>query len=262
MSKRKKEHYIEGWCRRRLEEFVAYGGDFDEIGRMLGYDRRVADTGSGTNVTVATYYGAALMFVESGLQIYVFDRDFEREIASTDVDERTYDIAYERLPHDCLFIELHEDDVLGVFAWRNVDKGELQFIPIPKDGDVGISRERLKKMRNVAAYIGSSNADIHVSYKPSGNGRPTKRRSTATWHEVGFRMGAQLRQYERTRPRSVGGGGTVRPHVRRAHWHHYWVGPMGGERKLVLRWVPPTFVAMADGGIESATGHLVPNDGK
>ena len=41
---------------------------------------------------------------------------------------------------------------------------------------------------------------------------------------------------------------TVRPHVRRAHWHHYWVGKHDTpERKLVLRLVMPTLV----GGTEA-----------
>lgn len=34
-----------------------------------------------------------------------------------------------------------------------------------------------------------------------------------------------------------------RPHSRRGHWHHYWIGKMNSdERKLVLRWVAPTFI--------------------
>ena len=35
-------------------------------------------------------------------------------------------------------------------------------------------------------------------------------------------------------------GRTVRPHVRRAHWHHYWVGE--GRTRLEVRWIEPTFV--------------------
>ena len=36
---------------------------------------------------------------------------------------------------------------------------------------------------------------------------------------------------------------SIRPHVRRAHWHHFWTGKReSNERKLVLRWVHPVFV--------------------
>lgn len=40
----------------------------------------------------------------------------------------------------------------------------------------------------------------------------------------------------------------VRPHMRKAHWHHYWTGKRGTpDRKLVLRFLMPTLV----GGTES-----------
>lgn len=31
-----------------------------------------------------------------------------------------------------------------------------------------------------------------------------------------------------------------RPHMRRAHWHHYWIGK--GRTELVLKWIEPVFV--------------------
>ena len=31
-------------------------------------------------------------------------------------------------------------------------------------------------------------------------------------------------------------------HVRRAHWHHYWIGKQDGERRLVLKWVAPSYI--------------------
>ena len=37
-----------------------------------------------------------------------------------------------------------------------------------------------------------------------------------------------------------GSSHSVRPHVRRAHWHHYWVGE--GRNRLEVRWIEPTFV--------------------
>lgn len=37
---------------------------------------------------------------------------------------------------------------------------------------------------------------------------------------------------------------TVRPHVRRAHWHHYWVGK--GRTTLEVRWIEPVLVLPGD----------------
>lgn len=111
---------------------------------------------------------------------------------------------------------------------------------------------------NGVAYICSANADIVATYKPQKGLKRNnaKRRSQATWHEVGYRIGAELRAYERSMmERKEHQGGTKRPHMRRAHWHHYWTGPRDGERKLVLKWIAPTMVGT--GKIESATGHKV-----
>lgn len=113
-------------------------------------------------------------------------------------------------------------------------------------------------IENIVAYICCRNAEIETIYKPRPEGPTRRRESSATWHEVGFRIGAELRAYERMKSeRGPHKGGTVRPHMRRAHWHHFWTGPRDGERKLVLKWVPPIMVAVKNGEI-GATGHRVP----
>ena len=41
----------------------------------------------------------------------------------------------------------------------------------------------------------------------------------------------------------------MRPHIRRAHWHTYWVGPMDEvypKRKTILKWLPPIPVNVTD----------------
>ena len=37
-------------------------------------------------------------------------------------------------------------------------------------------------------------------------------------------------------------GTRKKPHYRRAHWHTYWIGPRGRNRKMILRWNPPVYV--------------------
>ncbi|WP_233874505.1 AcrVA2 family anti-CRISPR protein [Paraburkholderia adhaesiva] len=58
---------------------------------------------------------------------------------------------------------------------------------------------------------------------------------------VGIRMGAALSLARREASAPDGTGSVaiaVRPHVRRAHWHSYWVGKRG-EQSISLRWLPP-----------------------
>ena len=100
-------------------------------------------------------------------------------------------------------------------------------------------------MLNALAYLCSVNADINTTYIPptiKPNPKKDKKRSKATWHSVGYYIGSRLREYDRVVYEGGGdGSGHVRPHIRRAHWHHDWVDPRDNNR-LELRWLEPTEV--------------------
>jgi len=36
------------------------------------------------------------------------------------------------------------------------------------------------------------------------------------------------------------------PHIRRAHWHSFWKGPLNGDRELFVKFIPPIPVAAGD----------------
>lgn len=85
----------------------------------------------------------------------------------------------------------------------------------------------------------------------------TRAAQEPTWWRVGYRMGQALRgalaDAERQREfqnRNRAEGGTVAPHVRRAHWHTYWTGEGSrtNESKRVARvnWIPPVPVNVRD----------------
>ncbi|MGD9700763.1 AcrVA2 family anti-CRISPR protein [Acinetobacter sp.] len=67
--------------------------------------------------------------------------------------------------------------------------------------------------------------------------------------DVGVRTGSIIRL---SRQQSGSGetyaetGRSVRPHVRKAHWHGYWTGPRAEDkkqdRKYSVKWIPPVFV--------------------
>lgn len=68
--------------------------------------------------------------------------------------------------------------------------------------------------------------------------------------EIGVRMGAALRNAYAAQERaaSAGDGRSLRPHIRRAHWHGFRSGPMldaqgapipKEKRRFDLRWLPP-----------------------
>lgn len=77
--------------------------------------------------------------------------------------------------------------------------------------------------------------------KPSA----TPKKVNVKTYNVGFVIGKSFEMQlvsgaEYQKSTATGTGRTVRPHVRRAHWHHYWVGE--GRTRLEVRWIEPTFV--------------------
>jgi hypothetical protein len=69
--------------------------------------------------------------------------------------------------------------------------------------------------------------------------------------EVGYRLGAGLRRAwaaQEVASATPSTHASPRPHIRRAHWHSYWVGPRGvaETRSVVLKWLPPIPVNVHD----------------
>lgn len=62
---------------------------------------------------------------------------------------------------------------------------------------------------------------------------------------LGEEFGNAVRKYkEAVASSSPAFKGTVRPHIRRAHWHTFLMG--AGRGKRTLKWLPPTFVKSAE----------------
>lgn len=99
-------------------------------------------------------------------------------------------------------------------------------------------------------YIVSENADIHdVSHQKVARHRKNTHRvldkaSAVKEKSVGVRIGNAIRKAKSSSHSSLQDktGLTKRPHSRRGHWHHYWVGPKNGERSLILKWIAPTVI--------------------
>ena len=99
-------------------------------------------------------------------------------------------------------------------------------------------------------YIMAENADIQdIPSKKVAKRRKKARGISNTANKVneklvGVRIGSAIRKARASSHSSPQGstGFTKRPHSRRGHWHHYWVGPRDGERSLILKWVAPTII--------------------
>lgn len=101
-------------------------------------------------------------------------------------------------------------------------------------------------------YLCAENVDMpnlpkHPSTRIRMGGQVDAPKEPKLWN-VGERIGSNIRKYRNSEidaynSKSVSQGKestNLRPHLRRAHWHHFWTGPKdSNERKLILRWLPP-----------------------
>lgn len=121
-----------------------------------------------------------------------------------------------------------------------------RFQPEPTDPAMGGPYEEdVPKLAaaTVAAimYVCAKNAELFPLPAPpvraKGGARPKTRVKVI---QVGARLGAQLRAYARSQARhegTSGSGRTVRPHIRRGHFHTYRVGP--GRQEMELKYLTP-----------------------
>lgn len=112
-----------------------------------------------------------------------------------------------------------------------------------------------KQMVSLVLYLCSDSAD-YTRDKPimpapikTKMGLQLPSAEKAKIWDVGVRTGSIIRL---SRQQSGSGetyaetGRSVRPHVRKAHWHGYWTGPRAEDkkqdRKYSVKWIPPVFV--------------------
>lgn len=104
----------------------------------------------------------------------------------------------------------------------------------------------MKPVVNVLLFVASQVDNIYKggikSLKPRRSGSSYKIipvRDVREWN-VGTELLNEIRTYE-SEVKSHESNGR-RAHIRRAHHHSYWYGPLKGERELKSRWVPPCVV--------------------
>lgn len=117
----------------------------------------------------------------------------------------------------------------------------------------------LPKMLQLILYICAENKEIEENYEQKKITRQPKAkqfikdkyREVQIW-DCGNKISEKIKTFLVTDKHNSdiifqrdgsGIGKSKSPHSRRGHWHHFWTGKIGTvERKLILRWVAPTFV--------------------
>lgn len=105
---------------------------------------------------------------------------------------------------------------------------------------------------NLLLYICSEEPDYskaprRVSAKPRYTETPPRKANITNVGErisIMLRKAAETKQSEPTDDERTGKRhASPVPHIRRAHYHHFWTGPEGSaDRKLVVKWIAPILV--------------------
>lgn len=140
---------------------------------------------------------------------------------------------------------------------RHIPMGTM--VELPSTSDVEQLSSTLAPMISLVLYLCSDEPDFGPKKKPQ---RPKPKRTKKGWRlftppipmiwNVGERIGktirdAHLHTYERA------GNRTVRPHLRRGHWHGYWTGPRTEEQRFRYHWVMPMMVGDKNGSGKEET---------
>lgn len=107
------------------------------------------------------------------------------------------------------------------------------------------TKKSIPMVTQLLLYICSQNADIQENPTSQKIRKQSKSRNLATKWEVGYRVANNIRKYRNsTTAKAAHHNGSIkRPHVRKAHFHSFWVGKIGSdERKLIVKWVAPMFI--------------------
>ncbi len=120
--------------------------------------------------------------------------------------------------------------------------------------DHQLRRTLAEPVLSVVLYLCSANAELRADGRDGRPTRPAPRRpkgreprwvaapEPVIW-ETGTRLGAALRRAQAhlvEQEEAAAGGPSLRPHIRRAHWHAFWVGPHDSpDRRRDVRWLPP-----------------------
>lgn len=155
-----------------------------------------------------------------------------------------------------MLLPLDKEDLLEAFQSLGADlirEFQKEGISCQINNDaIGV----LGNVISVVLYLCSVNADYERAEQPIA--KRTKRGvrlfppPAPEIIDVGIRVGAALKRgiQSLSSDDSEEPDASVRPHVRRAHWHHYWIGPKT-DQELILKWLSPILVNINKGEIET-----------
>lgn len=230
-------HALAGWL--PTKQIYSFNPDFWELLTAKGYDQVVP-----TEILYKVPY--KVMFLEP-LDAFVC---FDRGMKEGELDFRVIAVEKDGSIKNIATFVVREGQTLDECIDATIDETRVSLNE--KFGgefnQLSMDRELLSKALQGVLYICASNADVGTSegkkHSTNNLSKPIARVSRWIVGDVIIKtLGAEKNSgsSERVGVNQDRVAITVRPHVRRAHWHHYWKGS-GASRELILKWVPPVYV--------------------
>ncbi|EMO53904.1 AcrVA2 family anti-CRISPR protein [Leptospira noguchii] len=135
-------------------------------------------------------------------------------------------------------LELFIKNIKTYYDSSKIDNA-LELIKIPQ-------LDFLHKLLPLILYICADNSEISGPYSYNKYIQKTRYKkefelkqadNVVVW-DVGKELGIKIKKYKQSVGFKDMGPKEKSPHIRRAHWHHFWTGN-SEERKLILRWLSP-----------------------
>jgi len=255
--------------------------DYNKVGRMI--DRL------GHNTFEGCVTSAIMAAWSISKNVFIFDDTLFRSIVDGDLQEVTSEML-EHLPYNTMYLitpgfstvvegravpvegvifchtkefrHLKSKKTRAILLYAGHTADLLSFVfSVLQPSDDGILRGKEDHVTDAAIL----NLILYISVymnevrSENGNESPQKpyykkgfglipRPRPKVWR-VGARIGKAIREFQQKEYQG-GAHASPSPHIRRAHWHTYLVGPKKNvpkdERKRLLKWIPPVPVAMWD----------------
>lgn len=210
-------------------------------------------------------------------QIYKFDKTCSEMLKETCVD-KIPPAVFDGLPYDSFYIESdfsqgcvgcfvsitpdennnYNNKYLGMEFVKNDANAEFYTAFIPMFGDLVDTNEGFpsdkennhklcKEALPLILYLCSENKDVqYIEPKTKKEIQRAKKSGGVKTSKVGYKIGATISSTKRVYISSSSHNGKhtpKSPHMRAAHYQHYWSGPRDSkERKCVLKFVEPMFI--------------------
>ena len=146
-----------------------------------------------------------------------------------------------------------------------------------EDEEAELTIDLANHILKAIVYICSVNKEVETikvtvdstANKTKSNNKKKKKPTIINQNLVGYKMGNTIRQNKKsyiyvdeegnTVSKKKGTGTKKSPHMRMAHYHHFWTGPLNNpdSRKLILKFIPPLYINSNKEAIKTATLHRV-----